>query len=52
MKLKRILATCRGMWELGLLAYQKNTADGDKDARAISRRTNEKLLEIGGVERE
>jgi hypothetical protein len=51
-KVKRIVETCRGLWELGMLAYQKNTADGDKDAKAVVRRANEELLEISGVLRE
>lgn len=51
-KVKRIVETCRGLWELGMLAYQKNTVDGDQDAKAVLRRANEELLEIDGVLRE
>ena len=49
MRVKRIVETCRGLWELGMLAYQKNTADGDMEAKAVVRRANEELLEIDGV---
>lgn len=51
-KTKRIVEDCRGLWELGMLAYQKNTADGDQDAKAVLWRANEELLEIGSVLRE